>query len=483
MPDYLLGIDLGTSGVRTGVYDRDGNRRGLGAVNYPIEIPAQGHAEQDPIVWWRSTAEAIRAALTESGIRGSDIAAISFSGQMHGTVLLDSTGEPIQHAVIWADSRSADECNEIEEMAGETRLNGMLMNHMFPGTQAATIRWLQKHDHDLWRRARRILLPKDYLRSRMCGLFNTESSDASGTLLFDVSRREWATEILDSLHIPVEYLPFIVNSDEHIGETEGIEDETGLPDGIPVVLGGADQPCTALGNGVIDPGVLMVTIGTGGQLFAPMSQPKSSPGLALNTFCHLPEQRWYVMGATLAAGLSMQWFRNAFAADVSYAGLDHEAADIPPGADGLRFQPYIAGRRSPVMLPEQAGTFSGIGHAHTRAHFARAVMEGVVFELRELFDIIQVMHLDVSRIVCSGGGAKSRLWMQMLANVFDLQVTLAGGDERACLGAALLAGMGVGWYKNYREAAAVAVTTGDTIDPNPSEASVYQDLYAESKSE
>lgn len=477
MPDYLLGIDLGTSGVRTGVYDRDGVRRGLGAIDYPLETPAPGHAEQNPDAWWRSAADAIRGALSAAGVRGDDIAALSFSGQMHGTVLLDSGGEPLRHAIIWADSRSDGECTEIEELAGEKRLAGMLMNRVFPGTQAATIRWLQRHNPDLWRRVRRILLPKDYLRYRMCGLFNTEPSDASGTLLFDMNRREWADELLDILRIPVEYLPYVVNSDEHIAVTEGIEDDTGLPDGIPAVLGGADQPCAALGNGVIDPGSLMVTIGTGGQVFAPMAQPEPSPGLALNTFCHLPEQRWYVMGATLAAGLSLRWFRDTFAPGVSFADLDREAACIPPGADSLRFAPYLAGRRSPVRQPGQTGAFTGIGLEHTRAHFARAVMEGVVFEMRELFDIMRGMQIDASQIVCCGGGAKSRLWLQMLADVFAGPVTIAGEDERACHGAALLAGMGIGWYRGYREAAAVAGSGGETVDPDPERVAIYNDLH------
>lgn len=474
---FLMGIDLGTSSVRAGIYSDDGVCLGISSRSYGFETPEPGRAEQNPDVWWSSTCACIRETLEKAGIAGGGIDGISFSGQMHGTVTLDSYDRPAAPAVIWADTRSEAECAELTGLLGETRLRSIVMNRMFPGTQAATLRWMMTHDSGAWKRTRRILTPKDYLRYRMCGLFNTEPSDASATLLFDTGKREWSDEILKMLSIPVEFLPYVVNSDQYIAETENIEDETGLPDGIPVILGGGDQPCAALGCGILDEGSLLVTIGTGGQIFAPASSPSASPGLALNTFCHVHHSRWYTMGATMSAGLSLRWYRDTFATGTDYDILGAEAAESPPGARGLTFVPYLAGKRSPELNPSAAGSFSGIDLGHGRGHYVRAVMEGVVFDLRENLDVMRGMGIAPERVVLSGGGAKSGTWSKIVADVFGIPVEIPSGGEQACYGAALLAGTGAGVYASLHEAAGIAKPSAATVEPDNANAAVYAESY------
>ncbi len=477
MAGHLLGIDLGTSSVRAGVYRTDGSRAGIAARTYPILTPAPGVAEQDPNDWWKAASAAIREALAAAGTAGSDIAGISFSSQMHGGVLLDDDGVPLGNAIIWADARSADECAEVEEIVGREQVDKVLMNRVFPGTLAATIRWMQRHDPDRWRRTRHILCPSDYLRFRMCGLYNTDPSAASATLLFDQNTRDWSGTVLDALNIAPSRLPYVVHSDQYIAGTEGIEAETGLPDGVPVIIGGADQPCAAFGNGLLDEGTFLATIGTGGQLFAPTPTPMASPGLSLNTFCHLPENRWYVLGATLAGGLSLRWFRDTLSPGVPFETLSSEAEQVPPGADGLLFRPYLAGARSPVLDPTVGASFAGLRLDHTRGHVVRAIMEGVTLELRMNLAVMADMGLVPERIVLSGGAASSPVWTRIVADVFNRPVSAAAQGEQACLGAALMAGIGAGLFRDWREAAAVLPPPTRSIEPDPAAAARYDDLY------
>ena len=481
MKCYLLGIDLGTSSVRAGIFREDGERAAIAARTYPIKTPSPGWAEQNPEDWWNKTCECIKEALNSAHLTGNDIKGISFSAQTHGVVLLDRDGNHLVPAIIWADARSSDEIPELEEIIGEKRLEKVIMNRIFPGTQAATIRWMQKHAKDVWKNTRRILLPKDYLRYRMCGLFNTEPSDASCTLLFDSRVREWSQDILDVLEIPREYMPYVVNSDQYIGETENMEDAAGIPDGVPVIMGGSDQPCAALGNGIIDEGAMLVTIGTGRQIFAPTESPITSPELCLNTFCHLPETRWYVMGATLSAGLSLRWFRDTFCPGTDFDTLASEAADVTPCAEGLLFVPYLAGKRSPDLNPSAAGEFAGIKLTHTRGHFVRAVMEGVAFDLRENLDVMTGMGLEPETMICSGGAANSPLWLQITADIFNRPLMISAQDEQACFGAALTAGIGTEVYKNYYEAVEIVKKPEKTVEPLEENKGKYEKQFEKFK--
>ncbi|MFC1539142.1 xylulokinase, partial [Candidatus Latescibacterota bacterium] len=420
MPHHLLGIDLGTSSVRAGIFREDGSNIATAAEIYPIDTPAPDRAEQSPELWWECTCRAIRGALSQSNLNGSDITGISFCGQMHGAAMLDRDGNTVAPAIIWADSRSSSELDEITELIGDDKIQRILMNRIFTGTQAATLYWLQKHDKDTWQRIRHILLPKDYIRFRMCSLYNTEPTGASATLLFDINLRDWSNEILEALNIPIEFMPYVVNSDQHIAETSGIEDECGIPDGVPLVMGGADQTTSALANCVMEEGTMFAAIGTGGQLVAPLNVPMASENLSLNTFCHMPESRWYLLGATLSAGLCLRWYRDNFCPEVSFEVLSGEASGISAGADGLSFIPYLAGKRSPVPEPSAAGGFSGIRLMHNRGHFARAIMEGVVFELKELFEVMRNTGVKPERLIASGGWTNSPVWMKIMADCFAL---------------------------------------------------------------
>lgn len=477
MAHSLLGIDLGTSSVRSGIFREDGTMVALACRTYPIETPSAGRAEQDPELWWQQTCESIKEALTSAKITGSDIAGISFSGQMHGTVMLDREGRLVAPAIIWADSRSFSELDEIVRIIGKERATRILLNRMFPGNQAATLFWMQRHDSATWKQVRHILLPKDYIRYRMCGLYNTEASDASASLLADVTLREWSEEILAALGIPLEFMPYVVNSDQHIGETEGIEELTCLPDGIPVILGGADQAASALGNGILDEGSMFAAIGTGGQLVTPLASPQPSPGLFLNTFCHLPESRWYLMGATLAGGLCLRWFRDNFCPDTSFETLSSEAAQTPPGADGLVFTPFLNGKRSPDINPGAFGVFSGMRLMHSRAHFVRALMEGVVFELRESFEVMKNMGIAPARIIATSGFTKSPVWLQIMADCFSMPLHVSTVREQSCFGAALTAGIGAGLYESYWKAAEVVPRHEKIIEPEPKNFDLYETRF------
>lgn len=479
MSRYYMGIDLGTSSVRAGIFTVDGVLHGIDSREYSIDAPQPGWAEQDTNRWWTAMCDSIAGALTKAGIGRSDIGGVSFSGQMHGTVLLDRDNKPVRPAIIWADSRSETECAAITAELGATRLETILMNRIFPGTQAATVAWLKKHAQDSWRKTRRILTPKDYLRWRMCGLFNAESSDASATLLFDTSKRDWSETVLAVLGIPVEVLPYVVNSDQYVGETYGIEDETGLPDGIPVIMGGGDQACAAFGNGVIDEGSLLVTVGTGGQILAPLSNPAPAPGLSLTMFCHLPETRWFILGATLAAGLSLRWFRDTAAPGMSFDDLVKEAASIEPGARGVVFTPYLAGKRSPDFRPSARGAFTGVTATHTRGHFTRAILEGVAFDLRENLAVMKKMKIVPASAVCSGGVTKSAAWMEILSNTLGLPIEVSPVKEHACFGAALLAAIGAGEFQTIRDASVSLPERRLAIEPDPAVMTRYDELYAD----
>jgi xylulokinase len=479
MAHMLMGIDLGTSGVRAGITTASGDRIALASRPLPIETKTPGVAEQDPELWWKGSCEAIREALAKAGLSGSDIAGISLSGQMHGGVMLDASDAPVGRAVIWADTRSASECAELDELIGTETLRTTLMNRFFPGTTAATAYWMRKHDPRSWERVRRILLPKDYLRFRMCGLFQSEPSDASSTLLFDLEDRDWSDEVLGKLRIPIEYLPPVLNSDQVVSETEGMEELSGLPDGVPIVTGGADQAVAALGNGILDPGSMFVAIGSGGQIVTPLSRPAASPDFSLNVFCHLPETRWYLMGATLSAGMSLRWWRDRFAPGVSFGELDSEAAGIPPGSAGLVFEPFLSGRRQPEPDVTKAGSFHGICQDHDRGHFVRAILEGVAFDLRGRLDAIRRAGVRPETAIVTGGGARSGLWTRIIADVFDLPLGVSGVEEQACFGAALLAGIGIGAFRNYRDAAAVVPKPLRIVEPDRGNAALYGEMYAE----
>jgi len=450
----FLGIDLGTSSVKALLLDDSGQVLGSGSGEYPLHAPQPGWAEQDPHTWWAATVEAVRQALVGGKGQGA-VAAIGISGQMHGTVLLDEEDNLLYPAVIWPDQRSNNQVVEIAHLIAPERLIEITGSPLATGFQAATICWFQQEENELWRKVRRIFLPKDYLRWQMTGEFASDPSDGAGTLLFDGHERDWSSSILEKLKIETELLPPIQSSLTLAGElTTEAAHEFGLPSGIQVITGAADTASSLLGAGVTHPRKLLVNISTGGQLVLPTFEFIVDKGGRMHTFCsaldpHSRQAGWYLMGATLSAGQSLRWLRdNVFGlsgAD-AYDRMTAWAERVPLGADGLIFLPYLAGERTPLMDPHARGVFLGLTIRHGQAELVRAVMEGVTFSLYEAYLVLLETGIQPERITLAGGGARSRLWAQMAADVFGLQVERLRVKEQSAVGAALLAGAGIGMF-------------------------------------
>jgi len=480
---YLLGIDLGTSGTKSVVIDTAGNIVGLAQEEYGIDTPRPGWAEQNPETWWRAACATVASAVAEAGIAPRDIAAVGFSGQMHGAVFLDENGKPIRPAVIWADQRSAEQCRRIYDIVGRERLARLTLNPVAPGFMAASVMWIKENEPDTFARTRTVLLPKDYLRFRMTGNPASEPSDAASTLLFDTAKRRWSAELMDLLDLPMGILPPMRESAEVVGElTPRAARELGLAPGTPVTAGGGDQPVAAVANGVVEPGVLLATIGTGGQLFTPLEQPRFDPKLRTHTFCHALPDTWFIMGAMLSAGMSLKWFRDNMLPGTPYEKLSEDAARSEPGAEGLVFLPYLVGERTPHMDPAATGAFIGLTLRHTPAHMARAVMEGVVFAMRDSLEIFRKLGVTYDRVIASGGGAKSPVWRQIQADVFGVELLVTEMEEQAGVGAALLAGVGVGVFSDVKSACAKTARYGEGARPCEANRKRYEKQYEVFKS-
>ncbi len=479
----LLGLDLGTSSLKAVLFDpQTGQTLATAGQEYPIHKPAPDRAEQNPDDWWQAAIATTRRVTAQAG--RTDVAAISFSGQMHGTVLLDKSGAPLHPAIIWADQRSIAACAQLTLGLGPERYAAIAGTLPAVGFQGATLVWLAEHQPELLARTDKVILPKDYVRLRLTGQAATEVSDAASTGLFDITRREWAGEILAGVGLRPSLMPPVLDSTAVAGPlTAAAAAELGLPAGIPVVAGCADQPAQAIGNGLIAPGLASVTVGSGGQVFVPL-QPDTD-GMRtdprLHVFNHAVPGMWYVLGAILSAGLSLRWLRGltglAGQPD-AYAIFSAEAATISPGADGLIFLPYLSGERTPLMDPLARGAFIGLTAYHTRGHLARAVMEGVAMALRQALEISLSLGGQVERVIAAGGGAESAVWRQILAEVMGRSLQQSLLSEQAGVGAALLAGVGAGVYPNLAEACQQVVRYGPVTEPNPLNQARYEELYA-----
>jgi xylulokinase len=474
----LLGIDLGTSSVKVVVFALDGSIRGIGSAEYSILTPAVGYAEQEPEDWWRATVVAVRQAMEKA--EHPEISGIGFSGQMHGFVLIDAARRALSPAIIWADQRSADLLPEIESIVGpDLKRCGTAPA---AGFLISTLFWLQRYQPDLLERAFTLLMPKDYIRLKVTGELGTDESDASATGIFDVERRIWADDLISRLKLPRSIFPVTNESIQLVGTlTRDAAAELGLVHGIPVSAGSSDQPAQAVGNGLIDPPLGSVTIGTGGQVFVPLSQPLLDPKLRLHTFCHAPRTRWYLLGAMLSAGMALRWLRAILGSErFSYAELDRIADEIEPGSEGLTFLPYIVGERSPIMDPRAKGGFVGLALRHGPGHLVRALLEGVAFALRQIIETMEDCGASLPRLVASGNGLGSALWRQMLADVIDrplFQGQDAYSAERAGVGAAMLGGIGAGVFKGYEETRSLAPVFDVITAPTSNRTDRYEVAY------
>ena len=486
---YLMGIDVGTTGTRAVIVRPDGHVVTAATGDHqPMRMPKPGWAEQDPADWWQATVVAVRAALGQAQLSGSDIEAVGLSGQMHGVILLDRSNAILRPSLIWCDQRSQAQCDWITSRVGADRLIELVSNPALTGFSAPKLLWVRDHEPELYERAAHVLLPKDFIRFRLTGEFATDVSDASGTLLFDVARRRWSEEILEALGIDRSLLPRAYESPEVTGEiSRETALVTGLKAGTPVVAGAGDQAASAVGNGIVSPGLTSATLGTSGVIFAFTDSPELDPKGRIHTFCHAVPGKWHVMGVTQGAGLSLRWFRDHLgAAETWYAreiGADpyeliiKEAERVPAGSDGLLFLPYLMGERTPHLDAQARGMWFGLTAAHTRGHLIRSILEGVAFSLRDSLEIFRELKIPVEQIRASGGGSRSPLWRQIQADVYDKELVTLYESEGSAFGAALLAGVGSKAYASVEESARKAIEIREHIEPHDSNVAIYERLY------
>jgi len=443
VPEALVGLDVGTSGVKGIAIDEDGAVVAVAEEGYPLSTPKPGWSEQDPEDWWRA-AQAVLARLPQGPV--------GLSGQMHGLVVLDAAERVLRPAILWNDQRTAAECAEIEERVGLARLIAITGNRALAGFTAPKLLWLRRHDPDVYARIRHILLPKDYVRLRLTGERAIDAADASGTILFDTGGRRWSKEVCGVLEIPLEWLPPAHESTE--------------------VAGAGDQAAAALGVGIAAPGPVSVVLGTSGVVFAALPAYAPDPQARVHTFCHAVPGTWHAMGVMLSAAGSAAWLRHALGAP--FPELDAEAARWEPGAEGLQFAPYLAGERTPYPDPDARGAFVGLSLRHDRGALWRAMLEGVAFGLRDSLDLLRSLGVEPTAGRVSGGGARSELWLQIVASALRLPLERMESEEGSAFGAALLAGVRAGVFADAHEAVARCVRVRSVVEPVWD----YEDAYA-----
>jgi xylulokinase len=478
MANFLLGIDVSTTGSKAVLVDEAGRVVGSATHAHPLSTPRPAWSEQDPTDWWNSSTLSIRAVLRDTGVTGDQVVAIGLSGQMHGLVLLDTAGVVLRPAILWNDQRTAAECAEITATVGRERVLRITGNPVLPGFTAPKLVWVRKHEPEIYARVAHVLLPKDYIRYRLTGAFATDVSDAAGMSLLDVGARAWSDEMLAALDIPRAWLPEVTESPVVSATLSAAgAGATGLREGTPVVGGAGDNAAAAVGTGIVQPGLVSASLGTSGVLFAPLAEYRPEPAGRLHAFCHAVPGQWHLMGVMLSAAGSLRWFRDALAPGTPFDQLVEEAAPIRPGAEGLLFLPYLSGERTPYPDPDARGAFIGLSLAHGRPHMTRAVLEGVAFGLRDSLELMKSLGLDVRRVRAQGGGARSPLWRQILADVFGAEVAVPVAVEGAALGAALLAGVGAGVWGSVEETAEVSGQVTESVQPGPA-AAAYDEYYA-----
>lgn len=474
----VVGIDVSTTATKAVVVDETGAVRGIGVAEYRFETPRPLWSEQDPALWWSAARTAIPAALVAAGVRDSDVAAVGLTGQMHGAVLLDASGTVLRPAILWNDQRTAAECDEIRARVGSERLISITGNDALTGFTAPKLLWVARHEPEIWERIARILLPKDYVRFRLTGEAAVDKADGAGTLLFDLRARDWSPEIVAALGLDPAWLPPTFEGPAITGRvTPSAAEATGLAPGTPVVAGGGDQSAAAVGVGATAPGTMAVSLGTSGVVFAPTEAPLVETRGRVHAFCHAVPGRWHLMAVMLSAAGSLRWFRDTLAPGIDYPTLVEPAADVPAGSEGLFFQPYLTGERTPHADPLARGAFVGLTVRHDRRHLVRAILEGVAYGLRDGLELMRGAGIAAPRQVrITGGGSASRLWRQIVADVLGVEVATVTTTEGAAYGAALLAGVGATWFPSVDAAASALVQATPVAAPGPA-AAVYAEAY------
>lgn len=484
MSKALLGIDLSTTGVKALLIDASGAIVASSTSPLKLSNPQPLWSEQHPRDWWQAALTSIQQVLSKADIPAQDIAAIGLTGQMHGLVLLERNGEVLRPAILWNDQRCAEQCDELRAHFGRERLIRVSGNDALTGFTAPKILWVRKHEPETYERVCQILLPKDYLRYKLTHEYAMDKADGSGTLLFDLEKRDWSNDILDASNIPADWLPKTFEGPEITGRvTREAAESTGLQEGTPVVAGGGDQAAQAIGVGAIRPGVLAVTLGTSGVVFVATDSPLVEPQGRLHAFCHAAPGRWHLMGVMLSAAGSLQWYRDALAPNAGFEEIVGEAGRVAAGSNGLLFLPYLCGERTPHPDPLARGAWVGLTLRHTRGHLTRAVLEGVAFGLKDIFSLMHEAGAgEINQVRVSGGGAKSVVWRQILAEVLGTELVTVNTTEGAAYGAALLAGVATGAWSDVDTACEQTIHLMDRVKPDGKNVSRYAEMYRQYQS-
>jgi xylulokinase len=482
----FLGIDVSTTASKALLMDEKGEVLATASHAHTLQTPKPLWSEQDPNEWWQAVTASIRAVLEKAGVTGEAVAAIGLTGQMHGLVLLDDAGQVLRPAILWNDGRTQAQCDEIHQRVGKEKFIQITGNVALTGFTAPKILWVKENEPDVYSRARHVLLPKDYIRYRLTGEYAMDKADGAGTVLFDLKKRNWSDELLGMLEIPRSWMPPTFEGPEFTGQVNAEAAAlTGLKPGAPVAAGGGDQAAGAVGVGAVEPGIVGLTVGTSGVVFATTPSALIEPEGRLHAFCHAVPGMWHFMGVMLSAAGSLQWYRDALAPGMNFDNLLKEAESVPAGSEGLQFLPYLSGERTPHPDPLARGAFIGLTVRHKRSHMTRAVLEGVAFGLKDSFTLIQNAGLgEIRQVRASGGGTKSLLWRQILASVLDAELVTVNTTEGAAYGAALLAGVGAGAWPDIATACVAAIGITGTVQPDHAQVEryskayeLYQDLY------
>src|SRR5512141_609219 len=476
---YFLGIDTSTTSSKALLIDEQGNVIAVASSPHTLQTPKPLWSEQDPREWWDAVALSIRSVLEKTRIGGEGIGAIGLTGQMHGLVLLDEAGNVLRPAILWNDQRTQSQCDEIHQIIGREKFIQITGNVALTGFTAPKILWVKENEPEVYAKAKHVLLPKDYIRYKLTGEYAMDKADGAGTVLFDLKSRDWSDEVLAALEIPPTWMPKTFEGPECTGFiTDEAASLTGLKAGIPVMAGGGDQAAQAVGVGAVEPGIVGLTVGTSGVVFATTPSALIEPEGRLHAFCHAVPGMWHFMGVMLSAAGSLQWYRDTLAPSVSFDDLLKEAESLPAGCEGLQFLPYLSGERTPHPDPLARGAFIGLTLRHGRGHMTRAVLEGVSFGLKDSFTLIQNAGLgEIRQVRASGGGTKGALWRQILASVLEAELVTVNTTEGAAYGAALLAGVGAGAWADVASACKACIRITGSTQPEASEVSAYRKMY------
>ncbi len=479
MKKYFLGIDLGTSSVKSLLMGEDGTVAGTAQQEYDISKPRQEYAEQDMDKLWNAAADTIRTLMREHAECRDLIAGIGYSGQMHGLVMLDENNRQVRDTIIWADQRSGESIRHIYETIPEDEYRGVVLNSLSTGFLVSSLVWVRENEPENYEKIRHVMLPKDYIRFRMCGELGSDMSDASSTAIFDTAGRNWAWDLIRRLGLREEiFVPCREAYDIAGRVTRECAELTGLPEGIPIVYGGGDTLVQAVGNGITGKGSLISNIGTASQLVCLSDTPIYDPKFRTNTFCHVADNTWLLMGANLSGGVALKWLKNNVLGMDSYQEMTELAEQAQPGSDGLLFLPYLSGERTPWNDPDARGIFFGLSLKHEKKEIIRAVMEGIIFSQRATFEIFKEMNLSFDRVIASGGGARGSVFRKVLASQFDCEVVTNEVNEQGCIGAAMIAAVGTGAFSSFEEACEKIVRFKDEVtEPDPEMSRIYTERY------